>query len=548
MSLEKYLQLEQHLLWDGKHTDTVNKRLVIPFLPSLYEEFFKQADLVIPHNKNAKPFIQLSHDAVLKYPHVEFNGTVCLQTELRSTISEEQFINQLIQSFCYNFLNKIRLGEIQQDFYDEPEHYWTIYVNRYKKHKQKRTICNGVTYKTIGFMTFPKALLLLDRRSPQILKYNSILLGNNKQQSIIAGRESNYRKKVIQNYKATQRNLDTLEIPLNQCYPPNKWPENIKDIRNVISIFADDELAIKYTQPYKLVILRAPNCNYGYFINKNRTLIPLECTKVDIEWVYGRYKNSNVIKNQSRKVVCFGIGALGSQVIPLLIKEGVGEIIIVDHDIFDAPNLSRHLLGMSSFNKYKASEIEDYVNHHLPTCKINAECITVEKWLQKADKLFNEVELFIDLTGSEEVRNIIEQARRKHHIPLITAWMEPFVTAAHVVYFPEHKYWKVNGVDLWEEIAAFRGWPDNYMESEPGCSSRFQSYSGIEAFKAVSITAEACINFLCNKDKSKLSQVEVTSLVRSNDFCNRQEYVAKERANWADAPVGVDGMIIKRFF
>ena len=549
MLLSKYhwLQAEQRLLWDSKRFDASNN-LYIPFTPSLYKTFFKNAHLVIPSNKFIEPYIELSREAILTYPHVEYDGKVCLHTELRSNITEEQFINQLIQSFCNSFLKKIISGEIQQDFYDEPEHYWTIFVDRFYNQYYKRTIYrNGRQKKTTGIMEFPGKLLLLDKRPSYSTEYTSILLGNER---IIAGTDSDYRKRVLQNYELTQKNLMTLEIPLNNCYIPNKWPRNLTALSNAISIFTDDRLARIYTQPSRLVILRAPNCNYAYFINKDGKLIPFECDKADIEWIYGRYKNNNLIKNQSKKIVCFGAGSLGSQVIPLLVKEGIGEIITVDYDKFKTPNLSRHLLGMNSLDKYKVSEIEKYINTHLPTCHIKAERITVDKWLEKAktNNLFNEVEFFIDLTGSEEVRNILDEVRLSYDIPLISGWMEPFVTAAHVAYFPGNKNWKAQEIELWEEIAAFKGWPDGYMQNEPGCSSQFQSYSGIETLKAASIIAEACIDFLNYRDISTLSQIEVTSLVRSNNFCERQEYKAEERASWAKIPENLDGMIIKRFF
>ena len=549
MPINKYhwLQTDQRLLWISRRVDAL-KNLHIPFTPSLYETLFKHADLVIPDNRLIEPYITLSHKAVLTYPHVESNGKVCLQTELRSTVTEEQFINQLIDNFCNSFLKKIASGEIQHDFYEEPEPYWAIYVDNFNEQHHKRAIYrNRGKKKTVGLINFPRKLLLLDKRFPHRMEYIAILLGNER---IIAGTDSDYKKRVLQNYKLTQKKIMTLEIPINKSYIPHKWPKNLTELSEVISIFIDDMLAKKYIQPNRLVILRAPNCNYAYFINHESRLIPIACDKADIEWIYGRYKNHHLIKNQSKKIVCFGAGSLGSQVIPLLVKEGIGEITVVDYDKFKTPNLSRHLLGMNSLDQYKVSEIEKYISTHIPTCHIKAERLTVDTWLEKAknNNVLDAIELFIDLTGSEEVRNILDEARCSRNIPLISGWMEPFVSAAHVAYFPSNKTWKISGVDLWEEIAAFKGWPNGYMQNEPGCSSRFQSYSGIETLKAVSMITEACIDFLNHRNISTLSQIEVTSLVRSPLFCEKQEYQAEERANWAKIPENLDSVIIKRFF
>lgn len=547
--LTKYnwLQEDNRLLWLNKRCD-LSGNILIPFESSLYSSFFNNANLVIPSSPIIEPFIQLSDDAVLKYPHVESNGKVCLQTELRSNITEEQYINQLIQSFIDSFLKKITSGEIQEDFYDEPENYWCIFVKDFaKKNKIKTIPINKNKHKTTGIVDYPSQLLLLNKRISSFIEYTSIILGKNR---IIASLESFYKKKLIENYSLTKKNLLTIEIPLNECYLPKRWPKCIDELFDTITTFTNNELAQKYTQPFRLIILRAETCNYAYFINENNKLIPLCCERADIEWMYGRYKNNNIIRNQPRKIVCFGAGSLGSQVVPLLVKEGIGEIIIVDNELFDTPNLGRHLLGINSLNKFKASEISHYINAHLPTSKIIPENITVDRWLQKAENnnLLDKIELFIDLTGSEKVRNALDKVRSEYHIPMIAGWMEPFVSSAHTAFFPGNKFWKTQEVNLWEEIAAFRGWPEKYMENELGCSSRFQSYSGIEALKAVSLVAEACANFFSCDDISNFSQIEVTSLVRGKEFCERQECQAEERASWAEIPLNLDSAIIKRLF
>ncbi|MFD1261674.1 ThiF family adenylyltransferase [Entomomonas asaccharolytica] len=540
-----WLKTDERLLWDSRRIDA-RRNLLIPFIPSLYKQFFFSADLVISNNEIIEPYIQLSKDAVLKYPHVEYNGKVCLQTEPYINITAKEFINQLIDCFCGNFLKEIILGTIQDDFYVEPEHYWAIYVNKFDNlNRRKKIRVNKLKNKIFGLIDYPSELILLDKRTSHFVEYNSTLI---EKKQIIAGTDSNYKTSILKNYRNTQKKLMTLEIPINMSYQPKKWPKNKKELFNTVSIFTSDNLAKKYIQANRLIILRAPNCNYAYFIHETNKLIPLECDKADIEWIYGRYKNNKVITNQGKKIVCFGAGSLGSQIIPLLVREGVNEITIVDHDKFDTPNLSRHLLGMNSLYKYKVSELKVYINRYLPTCNIIDERITAQRWLQKNKSLLNKFDLLIDLTGSENVRNILDEVRKEYSIPLIAGWMEPFVTAAHVVYFPNDKYWSCCETDLWEEIAAFQEWPDNYLQNEPGCSSRFQSYSGIETFKAVSIIAEACIDSLNYNQSSSHSQIEVTSLVRGEDFCLKQEYKAKERASWAQVPEELDCIIIKRLF
>ena len=85
-------------------------------------------------------------------------------------------------------------------------------------------------------------------------------------------------------------------------------------------------------------------------------------------------------KLQTKKVAVFGLGGVGSYVVEALVRNGIGEIVLVDHDVIDITNLNRQLyalhstIGMNKVDVAKARcldinpnlKITTYKNFYLP--------------------------------------------------------------------------------------------------------------------------------------------------------------------------------------
>lgn len=62
-----------------------------------------------------------------------------------------------------------------------------------------------------------------------------------------------------------------------------------------------------------------------------------------------RMLNQDWIDNlQNKKVAVFGLGGVGSYVVEALVRNGLGEIVLVDHDTVDITNLNRQLYALHS--------------------------------------------------------------------------------------------------------------------------------------------------------------------------------------------------------
>lgn len=51
---------------------------------------------------------------------------------------------------------------------------------------------------------------------------------------------------------------------------------------------------------------------------------------------------------QNKKVAVFGLGGVGSYVVEALVRNGIGEIVLIDHDVVDLTNLNRQLYALHS--------------------------------------------------------------------------------------------------------------------------------------------------------------------------------------------------------
>lgn len=51
---------------------------------------------------------------------------------------------------------------------------------------------------------------------------------------------------------------------------------------------------------------------------------------------------------QNKKVAVFGLGGVGSYVVEALVRNGIGEIVLIDHDKIDITNLNRQLYALHS--------------------------------------------------------------------------------------------------------------------------------------------------------------------------------------------------------
>lgn len=525
--------------WENRQVVSTKDYLSIPLCHprlSASRDILGQARLIIPSgDKYARPYVRLAQTAILKVPHLDEEGKLCLfsDEEELDYFSKSEQLSKIVTRFIEVFIPNWESGNLDEHFYDEPENYWRIHTNRYPTSESDK----------------PQILTayLLSRREKKFAQYNSYRFETF---GIVCSKDSAFKTRILKSLKPTRHKCTVLEVPIFSAFKPIDYPSSMEQLKTICRVAIGSRNTQKFftnknSSIPKLVVLRSPNCDYGYFLSTEgrlKVVRPITCERTDPEWIFGRYKNLDTITYSNSKIALIGAGSLGSHILHILAHSGVGEIHLIDPDIFKPANIGRHTLGICSLGKSKVRQLSLLKGVDIPTCKLVPEHCTAQTWLKQAD--ISKFNLIIDATGERTVRELLAAKRSIQSVTLVTTWMEPFITAAHSITFYGQTQWSTERLDYWNEAHAFEGWPADYLLSEPGCSSRFAPYTLDQLSLAAGIAAEECLSALSNKQKT---QVKITSWVRGNSFASSQKHQA-ERRDWALLANNIDGAKITRLF
>ena len=130
-------------------------------------------------------------------------------------------------------------------------------------------------------------------------------------------------------------------------------------------------------------------------------------------------------KIQNSKVLVVGCGGLGSPVIDLLSRAGIGKIGIMDHDKVSISNLHRQVMFTSDdVGKYKVNILKKKIN------KINKK-VTVKTYRVKADeknlgKILKKYDVIVDGTDNFKAKFLLNKFSLKYKKKLIIGAISKF--------------------------------------------------------------------------------------------------------------------------
>ncbi|WP_082439910.1 ThiF family adenylyltransferase [Massilia sp. WG5] len=271
-----------------------------------------------------------------------------------------------------------------------------------------------------------------------------------------------------------------------------------------------------------LVVLCHGNELYGYQIAPSVVSLvtlphaaPIKLMRVDPTWSLTRdYSTSTFNKRQGKRVLVLGTGSLGSSVIDVLARAGIGTIDIVDSQVFGPENVSRHLLGISSILKGKAVAMAARIKKEIPGVEVRGYPGDARAWCAE-NCTPNKYDLVIDVTAESSVRIFLAHVRTAllGDIPVIHAWVEPHCAATHVVATETSEPWPPS------DPAVARVNVADYSAAQmrinlPACSEGFHPYGSADILQAAGFSAERILDVLDNG----LAKSTVWSLVRSQAF------------------------------
>ena len=454
----------------------------------------------------------------LKWPHVESDGVLCLLSE-QATISSRHPINvtETVLNEALELVKNCRNGDIIDDFRDEFLSYWNIGTDK----------------------NAPLFISLITPNGPSrhvIVWYSKAMYVCADDRDTLDGWLTRLRSKKPNNDSMFQKGV---LVWLPQPMIPSEYPKTAADVNSLIKEHAPDVLKLfqdcvatdprsldvifgaptKHGACFAVVTLFRPNDKKivkgfrpGYiprdvlirrYLGTNK-IIRSEVRRADHNWVHGRdqdIRRQNSIKES--RVLVLGCGAIGGSVARLLAQSGINNLTLVDHQLFDWPNASRHILGASASQKNKALELADTLRYDFPHLTGIDGCQT--KFDLSAAKLINSLpsfDLIISATGRWEVDTLLNGLQRsKVDIPpVVYTWLEPRAAAAHALMIPQSADsaclrcgFKESGGLLLPVV----NWPnDEPLLQEPACGAVFSPFGPVELTWAHALVSEIALGTL----------------------------------------------------
>ena len=223
--------------------------------------------------------------------------------------------------------------------------------------------------------------------------------------------------------------------------------------------------------------------------------------RADHHWIHGRDQDPRQERLRHVRVAILGCGSVGGPIARLLAQAGVGNLLLVDPETMDWPNVGRHELGAASVNGGKALEMAREIERAYP--HLGEVSWRRERVGPKARRLVGELnacDLIVSAMGNwagESFLNDIQQ-ESDDYPAIIYGWLEPHAAAAHAVLVPRGGACFRCGVnDKGQPNFKVTDWPTGKDDLQaPACGARFTPYGPSELCWAHALLAEASLDAL----------------------------------------------------
>ncbi|MCC4798348.1 hypothetical protein BCT30_02555 [Enterovibrio norvegicus] len=216
----------------------------------------------------------------------------------------------------------------------------------------------------------------------------------------------------------------------------------------------------------------------------------------------------------TKQVAIVGCGSVGSEVISLLAKTGIGEVIMVDDDALEADNIYRHRLGGRYLNfkpnpksgvirkVYKVSALADELRNNLPHIKFTAKPMQFEKAANEKDFLSSD--LVIVAVGSPTTNLFINKKLKAlglHNV--IFCWNEAAGYGGHSVALNlmqscfECLYTNTVGFTLEGDLNLLKT-SQKISRNLTGCAGVFTPFSNLDSTNTAILAAQQSLEFFLN--------------------------------------------------
>lgn len=229
-------------------------------------------------------------------------------------------------------------------------------------------------------------------------------------------------------------------------------------------------------------------------------MVPITLDRYDREYLLPRGGAS--VDLQERRVAIVGCGSVGSFIAFELIKAGILDLTLVDHDLLLPENTFRHLLGKDVWGMPKAVALKAEIERKLPYIRVHAIAERVERAL--ATGMFDpeNYDLLLVALGDDTVSLYLnELLHSTSHTPLtVFTWLEPYGIGGHALLVGN-----TDGKGCLECLftptadvvghsfvnrASFAASGQSFSKDLSGCGSRFTPYGSTHALQTALLASQ----------------------------------------------------------
>src|SRR5216684_4252859 len=131
----------------------------------------------------------------------------------------------------------------------------------------------------------------------------------------------------------------------------------------------------------------------------------------------------------SLHIAVVGGGSLGSEIINILARTGVGSLTLVDPEDFAEENVGRHVLTGDSVGKSKVEELSRHVARINPDCRV-----TALKERFDASLLSSRPDLIVSTADSFQASSLVNSYALRENIPAVFGGVWGEASVAEIVY------------------------------------------------------------------------------------------------------------------
>ncbi|TRN14309.1 hypothetical protein DM586_10145 [Vibrio fluvialis] len=469
---------------------------------------------------------------MLKYPHVETNGKLCVWPETKQFDPTCKYYFQELLKDAHQLVTGILSGGLKEDFVNGFNSYWNINVD---PQYSIQSLCDTTEIRSREVYTYcaNRTYIFADDKE-QLKRY-----------LINTQIRENVKDKDLQ--KTFLMRVDT------PWYPQN-YPKKVDDIFTHLSAEVGEQEAASlmyhaitndYSASPCLLMVNTPNgltvCGLMMAVNdsdkrvckqrkdlegvgkgfrkgamnalkdfmpraKNKPVRQLRGQRIDPNWVLGRDCNPDISELKNATVALIGLGSIGSHLLPLLVRSGVRNFVLIDPDIVESANVGRQWYGIHQIGMSKVSACSSELIKQFPWVNCKTHCA---KWLQSQQAIsdFRKADLIISATGSWQSDCALGQLSKQDELPpILWAFTESYGAATHAFYDPTCSF---ELVKLFDDTGGFSNSVATFnhetLKELPSCGGYFQSYGIGELSHGHAMIGQLALNALLGRLPCDLS-------------------------------------------